>query len=154
MKPVFDEAKEFIKDMMDEYKISEPGTHVSVVEYSDVSSVKLGLRDSFDENAIKDEVDRMTLLAGGSTNLDRALENVVDKMFSVSLGGRPSAKKILVVLAASNTSAKEALKKVEKPLKELGVRIYVVPLGDDKKKDPKELAKLVDEDILKSRFGV
>lgn len=168
----FDEAKEFIKNMMDEYTISKPGTHVGVVEYSDEPTITIRLQDWFDEDTIKAVVNVMKPSGGKSANLDRALEKAADKMFSVAMGGRPSAKKILVVIAASNTTAKEALKKASKPLKERGVRIYVIALGDeadpeilqeitpdktkvkkvkDKKKLPKlaeEMAQLVDDDLI------
>lgn len=170
----FDEAKDFIKNMVrDNYTISEPGTHVGIVEYSDEPSMKLRLDELFDENLINDVVNDMTPSEGESANLDKALEDSVDKMFSVALGGRPSAKKILVVIAASNTTAKEALKKAAKPLKERGVRIYVIALDDadpevlselvpdkkkikkvkDKKKLPKlheEISQLIEEDLIKS----
>ena len=150
----FKEAKDFIKNMMDEYTISEPGTHVGIVEYSDEPSVKLRLNNMFDEGAIKDIIEVMTPSQGTNANLDRALEKAVDKMFSVSMGGRPSAKKVLVVIAASNTTAKKALKKGGKPLKERGVRIYVVAFDGGKKlpKRPKQLAELIDNDFLKSKW--
>ena len=171
----FNEAKDFIKNMVqDNYTISEPGTHVGIVEYSDEPSIKLRLNEMFDENLINNMIDEMTPSEGESANLDKALEKSVDKMFSVALGGRPSAKKILVVIAASNTTAKEALKKAAKPLKERGVRIYVIALDDadpevlselvpdkkkikkvkDKKKLPKlnkEISKLVEDDLIKSK---
>ena len=170
----FDEAKEFIKNMIDEYTISEPGTHVGIVEYSDEPIITIRLQDWFDENTIKGVVNVMRASEGKTANLDRALEKAADKMFSVAMGGRPSAKKILVVIAASNTTAKEALKKASKPLKERGVRVYVIALGDeadpeilkeitpdetkvkkvkDKKKLPKlaeEMANLIDDDLIKS----
>ena len=172
----FNEAKDFIKNMVqDNYTISEPGTHVGIVEYSDEPSIKLRLNEMFDENLINNMIDEMTPSEGESANLDKALEKSVDKMFSVALGGRPSAKKILVVIAASNTTAKEALKKAAKPLKERGVRIYVIALDDadpevlselvpnkkkikkvkDKKKLPKlneEISKLVEDDLIKSKW--
>ena len=140
----FKEAKEFIKNMVDGYTISEPGTHVGIVEYSDEPSVKLRLRDRFDDKAIKVFVNGMKPSAGESANLDRALEKAVDKTFSVSLGGRPWAKKILVVIAASNATGKEALKKAAKPLKERGVRVYVLPVGDEA--DPNTLVVLVPDE--------
>ena len=172
----FDEAKDFIKNMLrDNYTISEPGTHVGIVEYSDEPSMKLPLNETFDENSINTVVDEMTPSEGESANLDKALEKSVDKMFGVALGGRPSAKKILVVIAASNTTAKEALKKAAKPLKERGVRIYVIALDDadpevlselvpdkkkikkvkDKNKLPKlheEISTLIDDDLIKSKY--
>ena len=171
----FNEAKDFIKNMVrDNYTISEAGTHVGIVEYSDEPSMKLRLDEMFDRNRINDHIDEMTPSEGESANLDKALENSVDKMFSVALGGRPSAKKILVVIAASNTTAKEALKEAAKPLKERGVRIYVIALHDadpevlselvpdkkkikkikDKKKLPllhEELSKLIEDDLIKSK---
>ena len=169
-----DEAKEFVKNMVDEYTISEPGTHVGIVEYSDEPIITIRLQDWFDEDTIKGVVNVMRASGGKTANLDRALEEAADKMFSVAMGGRPSAKKILVVIAASNTTAKEALKKASKPLKERGVRVYVIALGDeadpeilkeitpdetkvkkvkDKKKLPKlaeEMANLIDDDLIKS----
>ena len=160
---------------MDEYTISESGTHVGIVEYSNEPVMNIRLKDWFDEEIIKALVDQMKPSEGESANLDRALEKAVDKMFSVPFGGRPSAKKVLVIVAASNTTAKEALKKAAKPLKERGVRIYVIALGDkadpetlkvlapdektarickNKKKLPKiakEMAQLIDDDFLKSK---
>ena len=171
----FNEAKDFIKNMVqDNYTISEPGTHVGIVEYSDEPSIKLRLNEMFDESLINNLINEMTPSEKESANLDKALEKSVDKMFSVALGGRPSAKKILVVIAASNTTAKEALKKAAKPLKERGVRIYVIALDDadpevlselvpdkkkikkvkDKKKLPKlneEISKLVEDDMIRSK---
>ena len=140
----FNEAKNFVKNMLRDYKISEPETHVGIVEYSDETSIKLRLDETFDKNVINNVVDEMTSSEGESANLDKALEKSVDKMFSVALGGRPSAKKILVVIAASNTTAKETLKKAAKPLKERGVRIYVIPLG--KESDPETLVVLVPDE--------
>jgi hypothetical protein len=140
----FNEAKSFIKNMLEDYKISEPGTHVGIVEYSDEPSMKLRLDEMFDENLINNRIDEMTPSGGESANLDKALEKSVDKMFRVALGGRPSAKKILVVIAASNTTAKDALKKAAKPLKQRGVRIYVVPIG--KESDPETLVVLVPDE--------
>jgi hypothetical protein len=174
----FNEAKDFIKNMVrDNYTISEPGTHVGIVEYSDEPSINLRLDEMFDENVINNLVDEMIPSEGESGNLDKALEKSVDKMFSVALGGRPSAKKILVVIAASNTTAKEALKKAAKPLKERGVRIYVIALDDadpeilselvpdktkikkvkDKKKLPKlneDLSELIEDDLIKSKLNL
>ena len=171
----FNQTKDFIKNMLqDNYTISEPGTHVGIVEYSNEPSMKLRLNDTFDEDFINNVIDKMTPSAGESANLDKALEKSVDKMFSVSLGGRPSAKKILVVIAASNTTAKEALKRAAKPLKERGVRIYVIALDDadpevlseivpdkkkikklkDKKKLPQfheEMSTLIEDDLIKSK---
>ena len=137
----FDEAKRFIKNMIGEYKISEQGTHIGIVEYSDEPSIKLRLDEMFDEILINNLTDHMKPSGGESGNLDKALEGSVDTTFSVALGGRPSAKKILVVIAASNTTAKEALKKAANPLKERGVRIYVVPVS--RESDPETLVLLV-----------
>jgi hypothetical protein len=173
----FEEAKDFIKNMVrDNYTISKLGTHVGIVEYSDEPSMKLRLNHTFVENLINNLVDEMTPSEGESGNLDKALEKSVDKMFSVALGGRPSAKKILVVIAASNTTGKEALKKAAKPLKERGVRIYVIALDDadpevlselvpdkkikkvkDKKKLPKlneDLSKLIEDDLIESKLNL
>jgi hypothetical protein len=174
----FNETKLFIKNMVqDNYTISEPGTHIGIVEYSDEPSMKLRLDEMFDENLINNVIDQMIPSEGESANLDKALEKSVDKMFSVALGGRPSAKKILVVIAASNTTAKEALKKAAKPLKERGVRVYVIALDDadpevlselvsdktkikkvkDKKKLPKineDLSKLIEDDLIESKLNL
>ena len=173
----FNEAKDFITNMVrDDYTISEPGTHVGIVEYSDEPSITLRLDEMFDENLINNRTDHMKPSGGESGNLDKALEESVDKMFSVAFGGRPSAKKILVVIAASNTTAKEALKKAAKPLKERGVRIYVIALDEadpevlselvprkkiktvkDKKKLPKlheEISKLIEDDLIKSKLPI
>ena len=153
----FNETKELMKKMLDEYKIGKPGTHVGVVEYSDEPTIQLRLDQLFDEEDIKDVIDLMRPSEGETANLSRALEKSVDKMFSFELGGRPSSKKVLIVVAASNTTAKEALKKTSKPLKERGVLIYVIALGDAdpeilKELGPKKIKKTKDKNKIKELF--
>ena len=121
--------------MIDDYPISETETHVGVVEFSDKTKVILPLDQTFDAGSIKDEVQRMTPSGGKGTATDEALRKSADDVFAVKSGGRPGASKVLIIVTDGKSTGKEPPKRAVKPLKEKGVRVYVVSLGDDTDKD-------------------
>ena len=121
--------------MIDFYKISETETHVGVVEFSNKAKVILPLNQIFDAGSIKDEVQRMSPSGGKGTVTDEALRKSADNVFDVKSGGRPGASKVLIIVTDGKSTGKEPPKRAVKPLKEMGVRVYVVNIGDETNKD-------------------
>jgi Mg-chelatase subunit ChlD len=140
----FDKIKDLVKAMIDNYTISETETHVGVIEFSDKANVILQLNKLFEPTSIKDEVQRIIPSGGKETVTDEALRKSADELFDVKSGGRPGASKVLIVVTDGKSTGKEPLKRAVKPLKEKGVRVYVVNIGEDTDKD--ELKDIVPTD--------
>ena len=131
----FEKIKEFVKTMINDYEISEIETHVGVVEFSDKTKVVLPLNRLFDAGLVKNEVQRIVPSGGKGTVTDEALRKSSEDVFAVKSGGRPGASKVLIIVTDGKSTGKEPPKRAVKPLKEKGVRIYVVNIGEDTDKD-------------------
>ena len=131
----FEKIKDLVKAMIDGYNISETETHVGVVEFSDKTKVVLPLNRLFDAGLVKSEVQRIVPSGGKGTVTDEALRKSSEEVFAVKSGGRPGASKVLIIVTDGKSTGKEPPKRAVKPLKEKGVRIYVVNIGEDTDKD-------------------
>ena len=140
----FDKIKDLVKAMIDNYTISETETHVGVIEFSDKANVILQLNKLFEPTSIKDQVQRIIPSGGKETVTDEALRKSADELFDVKSGGRPGASKVLIIVTDGKSTGKEPPKRAVKPLKEKGVRVYVVNIGEDTDKD--ELKDIVPTD--------
>ena len=75
---------------------------------------------------------------------DEALRKSADEVFDVKSGGRPGASKVLIIVTDGKSTGKEPPKRAVKPVKEKGVRVYVVNIGKDTDQD--ELKDIVPTD--------
>ena len=140
----FKNLKETMKKILDSYTISQSGTHVGVIEFSDTSNEKTRLTDSYDKNVIYTKIDDIKQSRGDLRVTDEALKMAANKMFSVESGGRPGASRALVVLTAGKSTGQQPLPEAITPLEKQGVRVYVVSVGD--KVDKKEIDSIVSPD--------
>ena len=140
----FDKIKDLVKAMIDNYTISEAETHVGIIEFSDKANVILPLNKLFEPNSIKHHVQRIIPSGGKETVTDEALRKSADDVFDVTSGGRPGATKVLIIVTDGKSTGKEPPKRAVKPVKEKGVRVYVVNIGEDTDKD--ELEDIVPTD--------
>jgi collagen type VI alpha len=140
----FDKIKYLVNATIDNYTISEPETHVGIIEFSDKANVILPLNKLFEPTSIKDQVQRIIPSGGKETVTDEALRKSADELFDVKSGGRPGASKVLIIVTDGKSTGKEPPKRAVKPLKEKGVRVYVVNIGEDTDKD--ELKDIVPTD--------
>ena len=143
----FDKIKDLVKAMIDNYTISEAETHVGIIEFSDKANVILPLNKLFKPTSIKDHVQRIIPSGGKGTVTDEALRKSADEVFDVTSGGRPGATKVLIIVTDGKSTGKEPPKQAVKPVKENGVRIYVVNIGEDTDKDELEDIVPTDENI-------
>ena len=131
----FDKIKDFVKVMLDNYTVSESETHVGIIEFSDKANVILQLNKLFEPTSIKHQVQRIIPSGGKETVTDEALRKSADEVFDVKSGGRPGASKVLIIVTDGKSTGKEPPKRAVKPVKEKGVRVYVVNIGEDTDKD-------------------
>ena len=131
----FKNIKDLVITILDKYNISQSETHVGVIEFSNQANVILPLNKLFESTSIKDQVKRIVPSGGKETVTDEVLRKSADEVFDVKSGGRPGALKVLVIITDGKSTGEEPPKRAVKPVKEKGVRVYVVNIGEDTDKD-------------------
>ena len=131
----FDNVKDHVTVMLDNFTISEDETHVGVVEFSDKANIILPLNQLFEPNLVKDKVKAIVPSGGKEKVIDEALRKSAGEVFDPKSGGRPGASKVLIIVTNGKSTGKEPPKRAVKPLKEKGVRVYVVNIGEFADKD-------------------
>ena len=119
--------KQLVKNMINKYPISEHGTHIAVLEYSTGVSMYIPLDYSFDQSKLLSALQNLRPSRGKKVNTEKLLK-AASIMFSFKNGGRPEASKALVILTDDKPT--KDLTEVAEPLKESGIRVYVVTIGD------------------------
>ena len=94
----FNDLKDYVKETIKKFSVSEDETHVGLIEYSDTVSVKFKLNEAFDKDSVNLLVDRVSSSRGTKAVTDKVLANVANMMFDVNQGGRPGANKVLIIL--------------------------------------------------------
>ncbi|XP_047136671.1 collagen alpha-1(II) chain isoform X1 [Hydra vulgaris] len=136
----FQKILQFVAKIVDAFQISENGTHVGVIYYSDNATV------AFDFNSLKgtalnkdNVVKQINKIAvtDGQTRIDMALQLAKSHLFNVKGGMREDKAKIALVLTdgrqTRGSSAPDAvdLHVASRPLKDIGVQIYSLGIGRD-----------------------
>ena len=82
-------TKEFVKDVIGIFTISNQSTHVALLEYASEASIKVYFDDEdyYNVDKLLERVEKLTQAKGGSTNIGRALERTLE-MFSSDNGMR------------------------------------------------------------------
>ena len=131
----FINIKELVGTLVNNYNISQTETHVGIIEFSNKANVVLPLNKLFEASAIKDKIQSIVPSGGKETVTDEALRKSADEVFDVKSGGRPGASKVLIVVTDDKSTGKEPPKRAVKPLREKGVRIYIVNIGENTDED-------------------
>lgn len=87
-----------MKETIKKFSVSKDETHVGLIEYSDTVSVVLKLNEVFDKDSLNVLVDRVTPSRGSKAVTDKVLADAADVIFSVNKGGRPGARRVLIIL--------------------------------------------------------
>ena len=140
----FSKLKEAVLNMLNRYKISEKDAHVGLIEFS--SSVKIVSRLNKDNSMsrIKDVLTPLQPSQGSTRVTDDALRVASDKMFDLSAGGRPGASKVLIILTHGKSSGDSSPVDAVKPLKDIGVNVFVINIGPNA--DPEDAMKIATSD--------
>ena len=138
----FDKVKSIVKKIIDYYEISEPGTHVSLLEYSNKPVVIFRLDQTYEADKLKMLVDEMKPSGGANAVTGDAIKLAGKKLFGVENGGRPTARKVLVIITDSSSTSEQPPREAIKPLKKDGVITYVVTISG--KPSPEEANEITE----------
>ena len=130
LKSDFDKIKETVVKMLDRYKISKEDTHVGVLEFSDSTSTEIRLDAAYDVETLKKIISEIRPSDGKIVNTDKALREAT-RMFTVKYGGRAGYPKVLILFSGSKSDGEEPLKEAAQPLKEEGIQLMVVTIGNN-----------------------
>ncbi len=129
-KAELNEAKKFVRGIIDGLNISPQGSHVGLLGYFDYPRVELKLDTFFDKEDILRALSSMQTVDGfNNTRIDTALKSAQTDMFAPANGVRPYIPKVLVFLASGDASDQN-LKAAATPLKDVGTTIIPLVTGD------------------------
>ena len=126
----FEKLKEFAKNIVNKFKISKPGTHIGVIEYSDEVNVKISLGSTHDPTQLKRLIDDITPSRGTQRFTAQTLTKAAKEIFPVSFNGRPGANRILVLVTAGPSTDVDGIAGATKETEKAGVNVFVVSVKD------------------------
>ena len=153
----YGKEKEFVKAIASTLDIDEGGSHAGIVLFNGDSEVAMKFSESNNASEFSRAVDKLRLLGGKRRRMDKALKLAFDKLFTPEYGMRMDAAQVLVLLTDGGQTQEAgavALSQAIVPFHEANVKVLVVGIGPDIKKD--ELRSIVksDEDLyIAGDFG-
>ena len=138
----FSKLKEFVKNTTDKYPVSLHGTHIGVIEYSSAVPNFIPLNATYDLDEFIITLQGLQPSRGKRVDTEKLLK-VASVVFGVKHGGRPEASKVLVILTDDKPTARSPLAEITETLRETGVRVYVVAIGE--KVNPDDYTGLVSD---------
>lgn len=140
--------KNFVKSIARSMNLAPEISRIAIVSYGDTPRMAINFDSYSTTGSFEAAVDRVRSV-GGERRIDLALDEAVKRIRQID----PTGKKIVVLLTAGRqTPAHNAkgLKEASKPLHDLGVYTYVVPIGNGA--DARELSFIVESS--KDMFSV
>ena len=93
----FNKIRNFVKKIIDAFEISEGGTHVSAIWYSDKAEVAFDFKNLTGANITRENVFKLVekiSVTKGKTRIDKALRLAHSDMFSEKGGSIPGRPKV------------------------------------------------------------
>ena len=147
---VLQKMKSFLRNSLKSYTISPTETHIGLMQYGNGAMVKLSLKYGFTESSFVNSVSELEL-TGGPRQMQKAIRKVASVMFTASDGSRSGSSKVLILLTTGKNypAGKSDLPKAAKKLKEKGVKVIVVKIGNENNPDATDIVNNPDK-IIKS----
>lgn len=146
----FKKQKDFVKALASSFDPTAASHQLALISYSGDAQAEVSFKDKNDYKDFKKAIDRVPH-SKGRTRLDKALELASSQLFTASGGTRPSKRKVMIILTDGRQSQdydNVPLTVAVRPLRELGVRIFAVAIGDEV--DLSELNQMTDskDDVI------
>ncbi|XP_078377620.1 SCO-spondin-like [Oculina patagonica] len=146
----FKKQKDFVKVLASSFDPTLAQHQLGLISYSSDAQMEVSFQDKADRKEFERAVDLIPHTKG-RTRLDKALKLASSQLFTSSGGSRSGKRKIMIILTDGRQSQDPdtvALKVAVLPLKQLGVRVYTVAIGDEV--DLKELHQVTErnEDVF------
>ncbi|KAK3745599.1 hypothetical protein QZH41_005840 [Actinostola sp. cb2023] len=123
----YNKEKEFVRELANIFDISQGQARASVIIYDDNPKLIFGFEDELDNRNVSAAIQSLEHL-NGRTRIDKALA-VAEKVFT---GARPTVPRLAFILTDGKQTEEFDAKPLDvasKPLKDLGVKIYVIGVG-------------------------
>ena len=135
---MFNKMRDFIQLSLQSYVISEPETHVGIIQYGDRAEIMIKPKDGISVAALVSTIQKLSRI-GGARRMNKALRLVNSEIYSNPRESRSDAKRILVLLTTGKNSGDGSgeLPRVARELRSEGVEIIPVVIGKDV--DPTEI---------------
>ena len=146
----FKKQKDFVKALASSFDPTAASHQLALISYSGDAQAEVSFKDKNDYKDFEKAIDRVPH-SKGRTRLDKALELASSQLFTASGGTRPSKRKVMIILTDGRQSKdydNVPLTVAVRPLRELGVRIFAVAIGDEV--DLSELNQMTDskDDVI------
>ena len=125
----FQRVLNFVNQIASAFNISGKTAQVGVTEFSNNPAIQIELDDFQDSKLLQDEINKI-VDSGGRTRTDSALRLMSQEFFSYEKGSRAGVPKVLVVVTDGKSTGTEPLSEAVKGLRQKGVMIYTVGIGD------------------------
>ena len=125
VKRQFSKMLDLIKRIVDDFGISQSGTHAGAVVFSDFARVVIKFNDYFDVSSFKKALDVLPTPRGG-TRIDIALQLAHRDLFSMKAKARDGVPKVLIMLTdgVQTPSLYSLAPEIAvKPLHDIGVQV-------------------------------
>lgn len=136
--------KSLVKAIAREFDVSMHGTHVGLVLYNNDAEVITAFNNKTTLKNFETKVDNLPL-KGGKTRLDKALRLVASDVFTKEKGMRDAnVPKIMFILTDGTQNRmcdEEALELAIAPLRNEGVHIVAIGVGEAEKRELRPLVK-------------
>ena len=141
----------FVNRIVSAFNISSKTAQVGVAEFSNKPVIPINLDDFSNSKQLQDEISKI-VDSGGRTRTDSALRIMSQDFYTYDKGSRAGVPKILVVVTDGESTGTEPLSEAVKGLREKGVMIYSVGIGDRiNTKELKDISR-TEKDILTSKY--
>ena len=127
----FNAQTKFVKALLDRYKISNDNTVPGIIVYGENANVIIRFGQILDRDRVKRAVDILRN-PGGGNNFGSALDTAQDILLKEANGARRNvAKTLLLFTDKKNSGNVTLLYDVLKKLRDAGVKIVVVGIGNE-----------------------
>ena len=150
MKHVYPYAKAFIMMLAEEFHLSPNHTHIGIIVFSETAILEVEFDKHQDIKEFQKDVDKLDFV-GHRTHLDIAFDEANTHLFNETMGARPDARKVMIVLSDGHHNKGPGGKdddevtkaqKASKPLLDKNVTIVVIGLYGTVKAHPETLAHI------------
>lgn len=114
--------------MIKSFKVSQDRIRIAIISFNQFVSVDLYLDQATDEKDAIAQVDKIMATKTG-TNTHRALHAARTMVFQPSVGDRPTAPNIAIVLTDGQSSHEEETRQEAKKLKNHDVTVFSIGVG-------------------------
>lgn len=125
----FEEVKSFLLKLANNFDVGPTNTQFSTIQYNGRPRNSFHFKDIGNRQDLKRHIKRMTY-RGGNTATGAAITLAHQEFKSSRFGARPNSKKVAIVIT-DGESLQDKVGPPSKKMKEDGVEIFTIGIGDD-----------------------